>query len=253
MKRIFILTALVLLAISCKKETTKLEFTSEQMTAENLPDCKEDICPEIDIQLVKAQGDDQFAKTVNDAVGAVVAASLTISPDEEAKVNSLDEGVSNFINDFRDYKAEFAESPAGYEIKVVSKVSYQDANLLSIALDTYTYWGGAHGYGSKSYLNFDVQTGEQLDNEALIKEEGDFKTFVEKKFREQQNIPADGSINDTGYMFENESFSLAESMGFEDDDMVLVYNPYEVASYAEGQITVRVHIEDVKQFLAVGM
>ena len=251
MKRILTFIALFLIVVSCDKEVEKLEFTSSEMTAEDLPTCKKDICPKIDMQLVKAQGKSPLADTVNEAVAQVVTSSLSVDPDEEKKIKTLDEGLANFISVYRDYKADFPQSPEDYEVKMTSKVSHQDENLISIAIDAYTYWGGAHGYGSKRYLNFDVQTGGQLDKETLIKDKPGFLAYAENKFREQQDIPNDGNINDTGYMFENDTFSLPENIGFDGDDVILVYNPYEVAAYAEGQIVVRIPVEEVKDYLAV--
>ena len=251
MKRILIVASILLVALSCKKETPQLQFKTEQIAAADLPGCKDEICPEIDIQLVKADGDGSFTKTINDAVAGVVIDNLSTSPDEEGKIKSIDEGLDHFIGDYREFKNEFSQSPAEYEIKIISKVSHQDENLICITMDAYTYMGGAHGYSSKRYLNFDVQTGQQLDNKALISDEDGFMTFVEKKFREQQDIPADDNINGTGYMFKDDIFALPANIGFEGNDMILTYNPYEVAAYAEGQIKVRIPVEEVKEYLAV--
>ena len=251
MRPLLIVAAILLLATGCEEEIKKIDFKQEQYGTKKLAACDDDLCPKIDIQLIRAKGDTPLAQSVNKAVTAVVTGNLSMSPDEENEIKTIDEGLEHFINDYRDFKAEFPQSPEEYEIKMTSKISYRDEQLLSITIDAYTYYGGAHGYGSKRYLNFDMQTGEPLDTDALIKDKSAFMNVVEKKFREQRDIPINGNINDTGYMFENDTFSLPDNIGFDWEEMILVYNPYEVAAYADGQIVIKIPIDEVREYLAV--
>jgi hypothetical protein len=50
------------------------------------------------------------------------------------------------------------------------------------------------------------------------------------------NIKAGQSYEDAGYMFENEKFRLNGNYYFSVSGINFVYNPYEIASYAQGQI-----------------
>ncbi len=105
--------------------------------------------------------------------------------------------------------------------------------------------------GSTSYFNFDKKTGKQLSNDDLIKDKKAFLALAEKKFRELQQVPEGESINSTGYMFENDTFALPINIGFENNEMVLLYNPYEVASYADGIIEIRFAVSEVQDLLAI--
>jgi hypothetical protein len=244
---------LLLLIIGCQEEKPTLNLVEKSYTSATLPACEGDICPKIDIQLLKAEGKSPLATTINTAIEQYIAANLSISPDDEDKIKTIDQGISNFIDSFRSANLEFPDSPAiqGYEFTNTSVVGFENKSLLSLKMETYSYWGGAHGYSSTSYLNFDKEIPELLTTEKLLKDEGKFKELAEKMFREQEEIPMNGNINETGFFFENDTFSLPINFGFEDDELLLIYNPYEVASYAEGQIIIKIPKADVAPFLSV--
>src|SRR5690606_39895740 len=83
------------------------------------------------------------------------------------------------------------------------------------------------------YFNFDAHTGGSLEHKDLFTQ--DFLSYAEKAFREQYDIPQEESINSTGLWFEEDKFSLPINIGIDKEHVILVYNSYEVASYAEGE------------------
>ena len=53
--------------------------------------------------------------------------------------------------------------------------------------------------------------------------------------------------------FENDTFTLPENLGFSEEDVILVFNQYEIGSYAEGPIELRVKKSDVASFFKVNI
>lgn len=236
-----------------KEEPVMMSFEQIAIDKSSLEQCKDSLCPTININSLTAKGDSNLSKTVNDALNKRLTAYFIMSPEEEDQVETLDQGINSFIKDFRDFKTDFPDTQTGYEMEATTSVSYQSAALLSLAIESYSYWGGAHGYGSTSFLNFNKETGKQLTNDALFKDKKAFLAIAEKKFRAQQDIPADQYINYTGYMFEDDVFALPENIGFQDNEIVLIYNPYEIAAYAEGIIELRIELNEIKDLLAVNL
>ncbi|WP_031426526.1 DUF3298 and DUF4163 domain-containing protein [Flavimarina sp. Hel_I_48] len=243
----------LLLLTSCQDEASTLSFSEKSYTTASLPECKEDLCPKIAIQLLMAEGKSPLAKTINTAIEEKIATGLAISPEEEGKIKTIDEGVTNFIKEYRTANSEFPNLPSteGYEFTSNSSISLETESLLSIAIEMYSYWGGAHGYGSTTYVNFDKKDGKQLTMDNLIKDKQKFRELAERLFRKEEDIPETRNINNTGYFFENDTFSLPNNFGFEKDTLILIYNPYEVASYAEGQITIKIPKAEAAPFLSV--
>jgi hypothetical protein len=66
----------------------------------------------------------------------------------------------------------------------------------------------------------------------------------------QEKIPEGEPINSTGYMFERDTFYLPQNIGFTQDGVKLLYNEYEVASYADGPVELLLPYKEVKKYLS---
>ena len=79
------------------------------------------------------------------------------------------------------------------------------------------------------------------------------RIYNDKKFRNQKKLSADGNINSTGFLFENDVFALPNVIGFTANEMVLVYNPYEIASYVDGQTILKFKFSEVQEYLKLNL
>jgi hypothetical protein len=140
-----------------------------------------------------------------------------------------------------------------WEAKVNGTIIFENKDVLTIKLESYIYTGGAHGYGTNRFLNFDKIKEVELDRQELFKNEDEFKTFTETIFRKQENVPADATINSTGFMFETENFYLPENIGYTDKGLLLFYEPYEIASFADGPIILTILYNDANKFLKIAV
>ena len=253
MKKIISILTLFVVLISCEKKETPLVFDTKTYNPENLDACDKGMCPVIAIERLTASGNGDFSDTINKAIEQVLVNTLTISPEDTPDIKTLDQAFANFITSYRTYRNDFPETATEYDINSKSQISYESENVLSIIFDNYSYWGGAHGYGSTTYINFDKGTHEQLSKEDLFTDQAGFLKFAEKQFRNQKGISDDENINSSGYFFENDNFSLPENIGFRDDKIVLIYNPYEIASYADGQIILEFPITEVQKYLRLNL
>ncbi len=250
LRKLLLLFFTAVLLISCEEETT-LTFSEESFTNKTLADCEDALCPKIDMTLLRASGNSELVDLINNKTDSVIRNTLSITPDDEERIKTIQDGLENVILSYREFKKDFPESESEYEITLNSQISYESSQIISLAIESYSYWGGAHGYGSIKYLNFDKENQIFLDTDRLIKNKSAFLKEAENRFRKQQNIPANGDINSTGYFFENNTFSLPQNIGFKEGELVLIFNPYEVASYAEGQIVLNIPIDAIKNYLTV--
>ncbi|MEO1011274.1 MAG: DUF3298 domain-containing protein [Bacteroidota bacterium] len=242
MKSVFRLIVLFLLGIGCKNGDN-LTFEPLRLDGEACGDC-----PAVSIQIPHALGGTQLSTTINTAIKEEIIAILNY--DEEVDAGTIPEAMASFKKGYLELKKLYSDETIGWEATVAGEILYEDAQLLTIALDSYIFTGGAHGYSAKRLLNFDKKKSKELENEELFKKTEDFQLFAEIKFREQENIPREKPINHTGYMFEKDSFSLPENLGFTKEGIHLHYNPYEVASYADGPITLTLSYGEVREYLA---
>lgn len=204
-------------------------------------------CPQVEIHIPQAQSSIKVGKVINRAVKEEIIDILNF--DDEVEATNIKEAVKTFSNGFWELKKIYPEETTVWEATIDGHVTYEDDAYVTIELNSYLFTGGAHGYSSKRYLNFDKTNGAELENWQLFQDRENFERFAEQKFRSQEGISPKEPINSTGLMFERDSFYLPENIGLTHEGVKLLYNPYEVASYADGPIEVILPFNEVRPFL----
>ena len=240
---------LLLLAITSCKDEVPLVFSSESFTEETFDICKTVSCPEITINYIEALGDKSVTEKINSEITSYIIAALNIGEDTVPRAKTINEAASDFIKVARLHAADFPDMSAEYFAEINVSESYNSNEIVSFEMHHYLYTGGAHGSGNAFFLNIDPRTGNEIPSEALFKNSIDFTAFAEKKFRESNKIPADESINSTGFWFEDDRFYLPDTMGLTETSFILIYNQYEIASYAEGPVELEIPLKEVKEYL----
>ncbi|MFC4095580.1 DUF3298 and DUF4163 domain-containing protein [Euzebyella saccharophila] len=242
MKRTIQTLLIVLTIISCSEDKT---LTFEPLTLDETR-CSE--CPEVVIHIPVAVENQEIAKTINTSIKEEII--FILNYDDETDAATIKDAVKNFSDGFWELKKLYPEEATVWEANIEGIVSYEDETYITIELNTYLFTGGAHGYGSKKFLNFDKIKNQELENWELFQNRDDFEVLAEEKFRTQESIPMDKNINSTGFMFDSDSFYLPENIGFTAEGIQLHYNPYEVASYVDGPIEVILPFKEVAPYLA---
>lgn len=233
----------LLLLLNCKNEE-KLSIEPIHLSSETCEDCAK-----VNIIIPRVLDDTKIGRAIEKALREEIIFLLTF--DEEMEVSTIDEAISSFKKGFENLKVIYPDENTDWEANIKGQISYEDKNIVTVHLDSYLFTGGAHGYKSIRFLNFDKKKGIELENWQFFKNAPDFEKFAELKFREQENIPKGQPINSTGLMFEKDRFYLPENIGFSEKGLALLYNQYEVASLADGPIEVLLPYSEVKKYLAV--
>jgi hypothetical protein len=246
MKNLILYTALLLLMVSCSEE---LVFEDQSFQKKTSLPCKED-CPHITVKIPIAKDLPVVADSINKKVFSVLKAIIYFGekPYTATDYNGL---LDSFIGSYEKLQKDFPKDTFGWEAEIEGNVIYQSDSILNIEIKHYTYTGGAHGYQGLRSLIFDPATGKSISNNKLFKNKDLFKAFAEKKFRAKYQIPENGSINATGYQFENDQFHLPLNIFYTDKGLLLYYNQYEVASYADGPKDLFLTYTEVNNYLAI--
>jgi hypothetical protein len=230
--------------VGCQRKEDNLSFEPLILSGKS---CTE--CPEIYIKIPRAIESTRTANTINTALYEEIISQLHF--DDDLEVTDLNEALLSFRNGYSALRDLHPDEITPWEAKIEGEVVYEDKEVLTLQLNSYVFTGGAHGYNARRFLNFDKKRGIELENWQLFQNRKAFQDFVEAKFREQEAIPDEASINDTGLMFESDRFYLPENIGFTREGVQLLYNPYEVASYADGPIVLTLPFKEVEPFLAM--
>ena len=202
--------------------------------------------PKVQLQIPQADSTLQLGRAVNTALEDEVISLLAF--DEASAIQTIPEAVNSFSAGYIELIENFEGTPE-WEAMISADVSYEDAQLLSIRMQSYLFTGGAHGFEEVRFINFDKRRGRVIEGINMFTNFAPVLTLSEDLFRIAQAIPMEGDINSTGFMFEGDRFHLPETIGFDSHGMVLYYNQYEVASYADGPITVTLPWAEVRPLL----
>ncbi|MBT8269595.1 MAG: DUF3298 and DUF4163 domain-containing protein [Bacteroidia bacterium] len=236
MNRLFGLFLVFIFFTSCVQEEV-VTFTSvSKIHEENAS---------IEINIPVAQGETALSKSINKTINDHIANMLNFS---EEPVNNLDldQAIEQFDQEYSSFKSDIAESALVWEAIFDSEVIYQSSEVICIALNGYMNTGGAHGNMNITLYNFDGETGELLEPKDLVSDLDKFTEFVKPYFIQAIAQKDDEGIEE--YFF-GDPFHLPANIGINDDGLLILYNVYEIGSYAQGITEFTIPFEDVQAFL----
>lgn len=250
MKKIIGILVLALLFTACEEEKEK-ELVFENYSVErSFKDCNpetDSACTYIRLSYPLLVSEDDKGKSINRKIEQHVIEIVDFQ--ESDSIETAEDMADAFIKDYSTTAKEFAEYELPWEASVYGDIMLKTTNLVSVRFDSEVFSGGAHGYSSVTFMNINPQSGNLYSENELFTP--GFKDFAEDKFRQDQQIASDESINSTGMFFENDQFQLPENIGFSKDSIILHYNPYEIASYAQGSFRMEFSYEEVQKYLKI--
>lgn len=246
----YLLVVIFILILGCAKEP-ELVIAAESFSEKDLPLCQDVSCPEISIDYIKLAGVEEATNKINAAIRSFIIESLYLGDAAmPATATTIDEAATQFIEMYRTHNAEFPDMQMEYFADIDIHETFVSEKLLSLEMHHYLFTGGAHGYGATYFANFDPATGMEIPMEDLFEEYETFKKFAEAKFRAANDIPANGPINATWFWFEDDTFYLPETIGFTETSMILIYNQYEITSYAAGPVELQIPMIEVNPYVS---
>lgn len=247
MKKLLLPLLISTFMVGCMNEDEELVFEDFFIEEVSEKDCdpEEENCAFISIQTPLALNEGERSEKINRRIEEHIRELVDYQ--EMKKLRSLEALAQRFIDDYEASAEEFPEYSIPWEASVDGKIIYKDPKMISMEFRTGIFTGGAHGYTSVTFLNLNPATGEPYTTSELF--EAGFKAYAEELFRKKNEIPLDAPINSTGMFFENDEFHLPKNIGFRKDKLILRYNPYEVASYAEGGIQLEIPLKEAGKFL----
>ena len=237
MRKISVLALSLMVFFSCKKED-KLSFTEDNILYEDNA--------VIEINIPKANNT-TVGNSLNTLISNHIANALNFGEDDAKKL-PLDDAIKKFQDEYDVFKTDYEESALVWEATFDGEIIYHTDDIISIALSHYINTGGAHGNSNITLYNINTQTGENITNEELIKNMSGLTDLVKTYFAKEIEIDSDEGFED--YFF-GDDFHLPANIGFNDEGLLILYNVYEIASYAQGITEFTIPLDEAKPFLSI--
>jgi hypothetical protein len=169
---------------------------------------------------------------------------------------SLDSYTAQFLTECREFRAWSEGKPPFrelYEHKRVTIFRYTPP-ILSFRFDAVADHGGVHPYGNTLFANFDSVTGEAIVLSGVLRDGGYAKleATAERMFRSQYKLAPSDELSEF-YSFPGDRFTLNDNFGFGEDELVFIFNAYEIASGAAGSIEIKVPYALLREALKPGL
>lgn len=210
----------------------KMEITKY---ADREKDCKTDDCTYIELHIPVIDGGDADAMNkINTHTDELFREAVKARLAEPLGNSTFETMCAAFIEGYTLFMMEFPDSEQKWYLVIDGSESIIGDDFFTAVVNHDEYLGGAHGAAFTQLTTFDLSNGNIID---IIENYGSDQllTLAEAKFREIHKLDSNADLNDAGFMFEDGKFTLPENMGLTKEGVLMIYNSYEVASYAQGE------------------
>lgn len=189
-----------------------------------------------------------------DIINAAILKALvsrTPSPESQPAATSIEAAASAFIGECEALMQDGKEHAWPWQSETSGEVLLDRPGLLTVSLFTYSFTGGAHGMSVTQYFVFDTATGKQLRLADFFTPgfETTLDKLIERRFRQMRGLSETDPLNgEKGGLFENK-ITHNENFAVTGSGIRFLYNQYDIAPYAAGQITVDLSFDDLKGIL----
>ena len=239
MKKARLTILILLLLISCKKKV-QVDFSEDIIETSEGAD--------IVLNFPKAAGTKEITDRINQTLKNYIIKQINGSENDDTDRN-LKDAVATFNNDYKTFKNDFPDTAQQWEVFIDGEVTYRSPQIISIAITSYLDTGGAHGNTNVRFFNFDPKTGEQYTKKNLLSNAQGLSEVIEKRLKE--DIQSDSDNNVIKDAFFGKDFHFPETIGYSAEGLIILYNPYEMASYAQGIVEFTIPFSEVKHFLKI--
>ncbi|MGB0787961.1 MAG: RsiV family protein [Marinirhabdus sp.] len=245
--RHFVIVLLLICAGCSRGALTTAQVT---VTENGLPECQTVACPAINVQYIVYGGNGEVAGILNREIESFIINTLQLDggTGQSTEGQTVTGAASGFVESYTQRAAAYPDLAVAYEVTVSVSEIYRAPALRCLKMEQWSYTGGAHGYGSTGFENFDPRTGTRVTTAMLLRDSAGFTAYAEKKLKETYGIPQGENINAKGFWFKEGAFHLPGTLGITAEKIIVHYNPYDVAGYADGPIQVSIPINEVAHF-----
>jgi hypothetical protein len=154
-----------------------------------------------------------------------------------------------FVDDYKRFRNDYPEYNFGWYLNINSEVILDDSACVSFRIDSEAYTGGAHPNSRIQYYIVRPSDGQSLGLHDIVADTIRFKSKLEKAFRADRGLDESQSLAEMGYFIEEDGFSLTNNMGLTERELLVQFNPYEIAPYALGPTTITLNRQELGDIL----
>ena len=168
----------------------------------------------------------------------------------ESYINRLTGSYQELRPDYIDIKANNGQPHwlnHSYSLKGTAGNGYKgSANYL---LEFYEYTGGAHPYSYNLAFSFDPNDGHEITLDGIMKEnyEEALLAIITRELMSHFNVNSIEELDN--YLFNYKELFISKNFMLGADSLIILYNKYEIAPYAIGDIILNIEYDKLKEIM----
>lgn len=260
--RQFVCTLMTVLVVmtSCNgnKATENMEITTDSISIERVDLLKNDTNTACRVTIHFTYIESAKDPALKDSINRELLRELLGSGYENTAVKqAVDSFTTNYIATYKKEMAQLLEGESAsifegavsvfnYSKILKNRMIYNANGILTFRADVYEYTGGAHGMSNSFFFSFDLNTGKRIKlNDIFIDQyEERLNDILTQQLMKKNNVGSVKELEELGYFITSPIFP-SENFYFEDDDIVFMYNPYEIAPYAMGSTEIKLSLSEL--------
>lgn len=225
--------------------TSKLDYQIKTLIKKNNP-CPNNDCSEVKVSYPQFTEVNNGTKTLNESIENKAQTMLFQYVMDAKASDDITTLMSSFIESHNLYKATFPDAKTNWFINISGKPTYRSDDFTSVRYELTSYSGGAHTIAETSYVNFSSKGKILSKLSYFFRDKQSIRTIAEQQFRKSKSLEDNESLNEAGFIFQNDKFTLTDNFGFSDTALIFYYNSSEISDFAEGATEVTISLDELK-------
>ncbi len=218
-----------------EKPRGEIAFASQSFSRQSADcDTASGPCAKIRIQYPEITGAPKPA--IRDSIQAWILDFVLRRTDDTLRAPSVDAVMEGFLEGFEEVRRQYPDAVQPWEVDRQVSVLPSVPGVFSLEAREFMATGGAHPNSSIQLASFEAGSGRRLSlSDLLVTGHGPpLSALAEKAFRAARAVPADSSLQESGFWFEGGQFRLPRNFAVTADGFRFYYNAYEVGPYVLG-------------------
>lgn len=148
-----------------------------------------------------------------------------------------------WLPDAKEFLTQNPDFFGGFTYESAYTLQRADSLVLSLREDFSSYTGGVHGYYGVLGHNFDTATGRQLTLKDVLTDTKGLDQILAEKIRAKYAFEPFPSLDEMLAEYDSEDYIW--TLGYQ--GITFYFNPYEIAAYAAGLLTVTVWFDEMPE------
>lgn len=206
-------------------------------------------CTQITVSYPQFQGSSQSSTAIK-AINAQIQQVLLQSASSDQSPRDIKTAMSQFIQNYHNATQDFPQQGVWADEKQI-EVKTNQPHLLSLQFSHYFYTGGAHPNSSRTYWNFNPQTGKLIQlSDVLVKGYAPkLNAIAERRFREAKQLSPESSLNKAGFWFDNDKFQVNNNFLIAPEGLTFFFNTYEIGPYVIGPTEIKIPYAEINALI----